>query len=58
MKRHGFSPCRNFYMCQILIYSNQRKAELYLNKKYLRESKNILAELFSTGEIDRIDEIK
>jgi len=39
-------------MCQILIYSNQRKAELYLDKKYLRELKNILAELFSTGEID------
>ena len=38
-------------MCQILIYSNQRKAELYLDKKYLRELKNILAELFSTGEI-------
>ena len=38
--------------------SNQRKAELYLDKKYLRELKSILAELFSTGEIDRIDEIK
>jgi len=45
-------------MCQILIYSNQRKAELYLDKKYLRELKNILAELLSTGEIDRIGEIK
>jgi hypothetical protein len=31
-------------MCQILIYSNQRKAELYLDKKYLRELKNILAD--------------
>ena len=45
-------------MCQILIYSNQRKAELYLNKKYLRELKNILAELLSTTEIGEIVEIK
>jgi len=27
-------------------------------KNILRELKNILAKLFSTGEIDRIDEIK
>jgi len=45
-------------MCQILIYSNQRKAELYLDKKYLRELKNILAELLSIDKIGRIDEIK
>ncbi len=36
----------------------QRKMELYFGKNILRELKSILAELFSTGEIDRIDEIK
>ena len=38
--------------------SNQRKAELYLDKKYLRELKNIFAELLFINEIDRIGEIK
>lgn len=36
----------------------QRKEIFIFGKKYLRELKNILAELFSIGEIDRIDEIK
>jgi hypothetical protein len=45
-------------MCQILIYSNQRKAELYLDKKYLRELKNILAELLFIDKIGRIGEIR
>jgi hypothetical protein len=43
---------------QILIYSKQRKTELIFRENILRELKSILAELFSTGEIDRIDEIK
>ena len=38
--------------------SNQRKAELYLDKKYRRELKNIFAELLFINEIDRIGEIK
>ena len=41
-----------------MIHINQRKRDFNLGKNILRELKNILAELFSTGEIDRIDETK
>ncbi len=43
---------------QNLIRINKEKGILIFGKNILRELKNILAELFSTGEIDRIDEIK
>ena len=43
---------------QNLIRINKEKRFLFLGKNILRELKNILAELFSTGEIDRIDEIR
>ena len=36
----------------------QRKEIFILGKIYSARIKKILAELFSTGEIDRIDEIK
>jgi len=36
----------------------QRKGILIFGKNILRESKNVLVELLSKGEIDRIDEIK
>ena len=43
---------------QNLIRINKEKRFLFLGKNILRELKSILAELFSTGEIDRVDEIK
>ena len=43
---------------QNLIRINKEKGILIFGKNILRELKNILAELFSIGEIDRIDEIK
>ena len=43
---------------QLLIYSKQRKTELYFRENILRELKNILAELLSIDEIGRIAEIK
>ena len=43
---------------QNLIRINKEKRFLFWGKKYSAELKNILAELFSTGEIDRIDETK
>ena len=50
------------YPCPVFVSKfdthKQRKRDFNLGKNILRELKNILAELFSTGEIDRIDEIK
>lgn len=40
--------------------THKQRKEIFIleQKNILRELKNILAELFSTGEIDRIDETK
>jgi len=43
---------------QNLIRINKEKGILIFGKNILRESKNVLVELLSKGEIDRIDEIK
>ena len=44
--------------CQNLRRINKEKGILIFGKNILRESKNVLVELLSKGEIDRIDEIK
>ena len=51
-KRYGESISLESYV------PNKEKGILIFGKNILRESKNVLVELFSTGEIDRIDEIK
>ena len=40
--------------------THKQRKEIFIlgQKNILRDLKNILAELFPTGEIDRIDEIK